>query len=387
MSMKPIAIYIHWPFCLSLCPYCDFNSHLLEKADIDLWIRSYKKEIAFFQEQISGRKISSIFFGGGTPSLMNPKIPQAIIEELSKYGQIAKNTEITLEANPTSYETNKFRLFKKAGINRVSIGVQSTQDKNLKFLGRKHSSSQAIEAIQSAANIFDKYSYDLIYALPGQSISDWQLELQNAQKFCGDHISLYQLTIEKGTPFYKQHNLGAFTLPSDDLAANMYEWTNSYLKKGNYNQYEISNYSKPNAECVHNLSYWNYDEYIGIGPGAHSRIHGINSIEAAMALNSPNLWLESIKTKGNGMQYQRKLSTEETVRECVMMSTRLTKGLKERNLIAKTNKNFKQVFNPEILQLYQKHNFLQIKQNTLQLTAKGLMLHNYIIPRLIKNIF
>ena len=235
--MRPISIYIHWPFCLSLCPYCDFNSHLFNSIDHELWLLAYRKEIRYFAEKLKGRFVRSIFFGGGTPSLMKPKIVEAIIEEISSLAIISDNTEITLEANPTSYEAKKFQEFKVAGINRVSIGVQSLNEDRLNFLGRKHSAKDAINAINSAKKLFSRYSFDLIYANQDQNLEQWQDELKNAFALAGGHISLYQLTIEKGTPFYKSFHDGKISLPSNDVAASMYEWTNDYLKDNKYKRY------------------------------------------------------------------------------------------------------------------------------------------------------
>jgi len=220
--MQPISVYIHWPFCLSLCPYCDFNSHIASTIDHDLWLNAYKQEINYFKEKLSGRQIQSIFFGGGTPSLMRPKTVKSIIDLLSNIGLISSTTEITLEANPTSYETEKFKEFKSAGINRVSIGVQSLKPEALEVLGRKHSKDEAISAIKSASKIFDRYSFDLIYAIPNQTLEDWKNELSNALELANGHISLYQLTIEKGTPFYQIFKSGQMQLPSNDSSANMY---------------------------------------------------------------------------------------------------------------------------------------------------------------------
>jgi oxygen-independent coproporphyrinogen-3 oxidase len=206
--------------------------------------------------------VKSIFFGGGTPSLMLPSTIEAILQKISSIGEMNSCTEITLEANPTSYETQKFKEFKLAGINRVSIGVQSFEQKGLEILGRKHSAKEAISAIKSASKLFDRYSFDLIYAIPEQNLSQWKQEMQFALSLANGHISLYQLTIEKGTPFYKSFHNGKLELPSNDLSANMYEWTNSYLEENSYHRYEISNYASKGQECLHNLCYWNYDEYM-----------------------------------------------------------------------------------------------------------------------------
>ncbi|MGC0372093.1 MAG: hypothetical protein DGJ47_000798 [Rickettsiaceae bacterium] len=380
--MKPVSIYIHWPFCLSLCPYCDFNSHIAGDVNDQQWIDAYKSEIDFFKHHIEKRYVKSVFFGGGTPSLMNPKIVEAIINYLSDLGTIDQSTEITLEANPTSYEADKFRSFKSAGINRVSIGVQSFDDNNLQFLGRKHSAKDALYAITSAAQIFDRYSYDLIYSLPNQTLSDWTSELKQGINFSNDHISLYQLTIEKGTPFYKLYSDKKFILPSDEVAADMYEWTNQYLQSKDYQRYEISNYAKPGSECLHNLVYWNYQEYIGIGPGAHSRIHTQNNISSIMTLHSPQKWLSSVQKTGNGIQKNIRLSDEDITLEYVMMASRLASGFLESDLQKVTGKTLDQVFNMSIIHDYQKLGLVDLSLGRFKLTSKGLVLHSYIISRI-----
>lgn len=382
--MSAISIYIHWPFCLSLCPYCDFNSHVADIIDYDVWLESYIKELIYFQEKIVGRRVRSIFFGGGTPSLMKPKLVEAIINHIASIATIDCNTEITLEANPTSYETQKFKNFKAAGINRVSIGIQSLNELSLKLLGRKHSSSEAIAAVNSASQLFKNYSFDLIYAIPAQSLANWQDELKLALKIAGNHISLYQLTIEKGTPFFKLYNNKKLILPSNDIAADMYEWTNNHLTQNNFNRYEISNYALLGSECVHNLCYWHYNEYIGIGPGAHSRLHYDNNrIETIMMIHKPEKWLEKVMSNGHGIQTKNSLSKDEVIKEAFMMGSRLKIGINEDHFYQITGFKFDQVLNLNIVQQYQHLGLLNYNKRNIYLTSKGLLLHNYIIPRLL----
>jgi len=382
--MKSVSIYIHWPFCLSLCPYCDFNSHLSNKIDHEAWLEAYKKEIDYFADKIKGRLIKSIFFGGGTPSLMRPETVSGIIQKLADLAEISVSTEITLEANPTSYETEKFREFKSAGINRVSIGVQSFQQNGLEILGRKHSAKEAINAIESASNLFNRYSFDLIYAIPEQTLTQWQQEVEFALSLAGGHISLYQLTVEKGTPFYQLFKNGKLPLPSNDLAANMYEWTSNYLQEHNYKRYEISNYAINEQECVHNLCYWNYDEYIGIGPGAHSRLHETDgSIKAVMMLHKPEKWLQSVAENSHGIQTNVSLAKQEIVEEVFMMGTRLEAGISEKKFYQITQKNFLDSLNFKTIEHYMQQGLVEIQDGYLALTNKGLMLHNYLVPRML----
>ena len=381
--MKPISIYIHWPFCLSLCPYCDFNSHVSNFINHNTWLEAYKKELSYFADRIAQRPVRSIFFGGGTPSLMEPNTILGIIAAISDIAIVDKNTEITLEANPTSYELEKFKEFKAAGINRVSIGVQSLRNERLQSLGRKHSAQNALDAIKSAATLFDKYSFDLMYATQNQDLKTWQDELKEAMKFAGGHISLYQLTIEKGTPFFKLYKDKKLILPSNDEAADMYEWTNEYLQQNQYKRYEISNYALRGHECLHNLCYWNYDEYIGIGPGAHSRLHNKEGIVALMMANKPNTWLDKVNELGHGIQTKTQLSKIETIEEVLMMGTRLQAGIVEEKFQEITGKKFLDSLNINVIEQLRHQNFVTMSAGQIKLSEKGLLLHSYIVPRML----
>lgn len=379
-----LSIYIHWPFCLSKCPYCDFNSHVANIIDHNQWLKSYETEIEYFKDIIQNKYIKSIFFGGGTPSLMNPIIVEGIINKISNLAIIDNQTEITLETNPTSFETEKFKAFKSAGINRVSIGVQSLKEDDLKKLGRTHDALQAIKTIEAANTIFSRVSFDLIYARSGQQLKDWQIELKQAMQLATSHISLYQLTIEKGTPFYKLFHDGHLILPHSDEAAEMYEWTNYYLESKKYFRYEISNYAQVKHECLHNLTYWNYNNYLGIGPGAHSRIiDASSSVSAIMMWHKPEKWLDSVKTKNVGIQTNAKLTNQEIIEETLMMGLRLSKGINISTLEQKVNVKLENILDINNLKHYQALDLIRLDEN-IYLTDKGLMLHSYIVPRLIK---
>ena len=261
---KDISVYIHWPFCKSKCPYCDFNSHVRETIEIDKWNQAYLIEIENNRENLLEKNIVSIFFGGGTPSLMPSFIISNIIDKLSNVANINEKTEITFEANPTSVESQKFKEFALAGINRVSLGVQSFNEDDLKFLGREHSLTEALEAIEIAKKNFKRYSFDLIYALPNQTLKAWENELKSALKFADKHLSLYQLTIEKGTPFYGLYKKKKFTIPNENLAKDFYDSTQDIMNNLSLPAYEISNHAAMGEECRHNMAYWQYDEFIGI---------------------------------------------------------------------------------------------------------------------------
>lgn len=382
-----ISIYIHWPFCLSLCPYCDFNSHISASIDHARWLKAYEKELEYFTSTLKNKQIKSIFFGGGTPSLMQPFVVEGIINKIASLGQLNDLCEITLEANPTSFETNKFKDFKKAGVNRVSLGIQALNKEDLLTLGRKHSSEEAISAIKSASKIFSRYSFDLIYARPSQTLDAWKNELKFALQLAGSHISLYQLTIEKGTPFFNLFRQGKLKLPEEELSATLYEWTNDFLETNNYSRYEISNYAFKDQECLHNLCYWNYNEYIGIGAGAHSRIHNKTiseqqtEINALMMYHKPEKWLNSVEEQGHGIQYNNKLTKTEIIQELIMMGTRLSSGIKEAKLLDLMNLKFADVLNYDILNHYINNNLASLSNDVLKLSDKGLLLHNYLISR------
>lgn len=386
MQQSPLSIYIHWPFCLSLCPYCDFNSHINSSIDHLLWQGAYKKEILFYQEKIKDRYIKSIFFGGGTPSLMEPKTIEGIIELIASIGVVDEETEITIEANPTSYEAAKFHDFKAAGVNRVSIGVQSILDERLAFLGRKHSAKEALKALESAAGLFDRFSFDLIYATPNQQLSSWNSELQEALKFATGHLSLYQLTIEKGTPFYNLYRKGQLVPIVDEVAGNMYELTNDILSENGYNAYEISNYALINHECKHNLCYWQYDEYLGIGPGAHGRTHRANGdISAVMMIHNPQKWLEQVYVLDHGIQKENVLSKREIIEEILMMGLRLKQGLSIKKFKELTGQEIQNILDQDFFALIKKKGLIEFEDDRLKLTERGFLLHSYLVPRLIKD--
>ncbi|MGI4776369.1 MAG: radical SAM family heme chaperone HemW [Janthinobacterium lividum] len=387
-----ISIYVHWPFCLSKCPYCDFNSHVTQGIDHSLWLSSYIKEINYFSEIIRNKYVKSIFFGGGTPSLMKPEVVKGVIEEISKIGIINSLTEITLEANPTSFEISKFQEFSKAGVNRISIGVQSLRENDLKRLGRQHSALQAVEAIKQAGKIFPRISFDLIYARHDQTLEEWQVELREAMELASGHISLYQLTIEKGTLYYNMHKNKQIILPQQEVAADMYEWTTSFLNSRNYNRYEISNYAKKGQESIHNLAYWNYDEYLGIGPGAHSRLRNFdtindevheNSISSLMMKHKPESWLASVSDLNHGIQNSKKLSRKDVIEEFFMMGLRLERGINFANLKNILNAEIYEIVDKNKAEYYSSLGLIDVTKHNICLTRRGLMLHNYLVPNLL----
>ncbi|UWQ83415.1 radical SAM family heme chaperone HemW [Leisingera caerulea] len=321
------GLYVHWPFCQAKCPYCDFNSHVSAKIDQKLWVRAYLAELDRLSEQLSGRVLNTIFFGGGTPSLMHPETVAAVIERAREIWPFANDMEISLEANPGSVEAGRFAGYRDAGINRVSMGIQALNDEDLRRLGRIHSVSEATAAFDIARNCFDRVSFDLIYARQGQTLEAWKAELNEALSMAIDHVSLYQLTIEDGTAFGDRYARGKLRgLPEDDTAADMYLATQEITSAHGMAGYEVSNHAKPGAESRHNLIYWRYGDYAGIGPGAHGRLTLNGARFATETHLAPGAWLEAVN-KGNGESLREPLTREDAAAEYLMMGMRLTEGL------------------------------------------------------------
>jgi putative oxygen-independent coproporphyrinogen III oxidase len=329
MNLKaPFAVYVHWPFCLSKCPYCDFNSHVRHGGiDEARFVRAYEAEIAATAERVRGRTVSSIFFGGGTPSLMQPSSVQTILDCIGKYWTIAQGVEVTLEANPTSVEATRFRGFHTAGVNRVSLGVQALDDVALKELGRLHSAQEALDAVAVARSIFERYSFDLIYARPRQTPEAWAAELKRAIAEAAEHLSLYQLTIEPDTPFFGLHKAGKLPVPDEDLARDLYDLTQAVCLNAGMPAYEISNHSRPGAECRHNLIYWRGHDYAGVGPGAHGRLTIDGRRTATATEKRPEAWLMRVEEGGTGLTVDERLTSGEAADEYLLMGLRLAEGI------------------------------------------------------------
>ncbi len=325
---SPFAVYVHWPFCLSKCPYCDFNSHVRHGGiDEARFLRAYETEIAATAARVPGRTVSSIFFGGGTPSLMQASSVQTILDCIGKHWTVAPDVEVTLEANPTSVEATRFRGYRTAGVNRVSLGVQALDDDALKELGRLHTAQEALDAVAVARSIFDRYSFDLIYARPQQSLDAWAAELKRAIAEAAEHLSLYQLTIEPDTPFFGLHRAGKLAVPGEDLARDLYDLTQSICSKADLPAYEISNHARPGAECRHNLVYWRGHDYAGVGPGAHGRLT-IDGRRVATATDKrPEAWLVRLEETGTSFTVDEKLTSGETADEYLLMGLRLAEGI------------------------------------------------------------
>lgn len=377
LVVSDLSIYIHYPFCKSKCPYCDFNSHVRESVEHEKFLRAYEKELEFFAAKIGkGRgatKIKTIFFGGGTPSLMPIFLVEGILKKISELWVVDEKCEISLEANPTSSEASKFKELRDIGINRLSLGIQALNDKDLKFLGREHSSKEAIKTIELAAKIFENFSFDLIYARPEQTLESWSDELKRAINFGTKHLSLYQLTIEKGTRFFSDFSQKKFAMPTENLSAEFYELTNEVTSDEGLELYEISNYAKKDFECRHNLVYWRGGDYLGIGAGAHSRVYLDNeeNRSAIMMIHEPLNWLKKVEKFGAGIQKLEQTSDEEMRQELILMGMRLKEGMDLR------------FFDLAKLEKLQKQGLIEVELDRVKITNQARLLTNSIIEKLI----
>ncbi len=326
-SVPDFGVYIHWPFCLSKCPYCDFNSHVVANVDQSQWAAALRRELEYMRALTGPRHVRSIFFGGGTPSLMEVSTVEAVLSAIARLWTVDAEVEISLEANPTSVEAERFRGYRAAGVNRLSLGVQSLDDRELKFLGRLHSADEALKAIGLARETFPRLSFDLIYARPGQTAEAWARELRLALAHAADHLSLYQLTIEDGTAFARLYEKGAFRLPEEEDAAELYRLTGEIAAEAGLSAYEVSNYARPGAECRHNLVYWRYGDYAGVGPGAHGRVTADGRRLATRTLKAPGAWLAAVKNAGQGLEASEEISAGEQGDEMMLMGLRLEEGV------------------------------------------------------------
>ena len=380
---KPLSIYIHYPFCKSKCPYCDFNSHVRDGVDHARFLRAYECELEFFAAKNPDRKITTIFFGGGTPSLMPIFLVEGILKKIAALWALDQNCEISLEANPTSSEAEKFKALRDIGINRLSIGIQALNNTDLKFLGREHSSQEAIAVIETAAKIFDNFSFDLIYARPKQTLEDWEQELKRAISFGTKHLSLYQLTIEKGTKFFSQFARKEFVMPDENLSAEFYEMTNQITSDAGFELYEISNYSKKNFECRHNLVYWQGGDYLGMGAGAHSRIYfdGAANRQAITMLHEPLAWLEKVETNKAGIQKVEEVAADELLEELILMGLRLSEGISNEIFQTHFQKNIEEIFDFKKLRMLESQGLIAITNGSVKIPQHSRLLTNAIITK------
>jgi putative oxygen-independent coproporphyrinogen III oxidase len=374
------GIYIHWPFCAAKCPYCDFNSHVRhQKVDQARFTAAFLKEMERMRSLSGPKTVTSIFLGGGTPSLMDPSTVGALLDGVAKYWTMPRGIEITMEANPTSVEAERFRGYRAAGVNRVSLGVQALNDADLKFLGRMHSVEDALKAVKLAREIFPRMSFDLIYARPNQTIAAWEEELKQAISYAVDHLSLYQLTIEEGTPFFGLHKAGKIITPDEEHAAQLYEATQAITEREGMPAYEVSNHAKPGAESRHNLTYWRYGDYAGIGPGAHGRLTRGHDKMATVTEKHPETWLERVEKDGDGMIEQDLLGPDEQSDELLLMGLRLREGVD----LARWQQLSGRDPDPEREQFLLEHGFIERLGNSrLRCTPKGMLVLDAVVADL-----
>jgi oxygen-independent coproporphyrinogen-3 oxidase len=369
--MEPLALYIHWPFCLAKCPYCDFNSHVRERIDQTRFAAALRAELAWEASRLGRRPLASVFFGGGTPSLMAPETVASLLADATRLFDPVAQMEVTLEANPTSVEAGKLTAFRAAGVNRVSLGVQSLNESDLRRLGRQHSPEQALAALALARRLFPRVSFDLIYARPGQTLAAWREELRRALELASDHLSLYQLTIEPGTAFEALHRRGELILPDDDAAAALYDATGEEAARFGLLPYEVSNYARPGAESRHNLAYWRYHDYAGIGPGAHGRVTLDGALLATRRHSAPEPWAERVERDGHGTTSEEPVAQPERAREMLLMGLRLTEGIDSERFAARTGVALEDALDRTVLARALEEDYLVWRGTRLRPTSEG----------------
>ncbi len=379
------GLYVHWPFCKAKCPYCDFNSHVREAIDQKRWRDALLTELEQGAAELDegGRRLTSIFFGGGTPSLMDPETAGAVIERARALWDCGPDLEVTLEANPTSSEAARFAGFAAAGVNRLSIGVQALDDAALSFLGRQHSAAEALEAVALARAAVPRFSFDLIYARPGQSLTAWREELARALGEGPEHIALYQLTIEENTVFHGAWRRGELPMPEEETAARLYETTQADLEAAGLAAYEISNHARPGAACRHNLTYWRYGDYVGIGPGAHGRITVGGEKWATRRHRAPEAWLAAVEAKGHATRQKQALSARERLEEMLMMGLRLEEGVARATFRRELNDEPEALLDRQALAALEEAGFLLLDDRALRATAEGRQRLDPLLARLL----
>ena len=379
---EALALYIHWPFCASKCPYCDFNSHVRETIEQRRWRNALLADLDHAAGETGERVLGSIFFGGGTPSLMAPETVAALLARAQERWRFAADIEITLEANPSSVEAARFAALRAAGVNRLSLGVQALDDAALRFLGRRHDLAEALSAIALARRHFPRFSFDLIYARPGQTLAAWEAEIDHAAALAGDHLSLFQLGIEPGTAFALSHARGDFALPEEDLAGALYEATQARLAGAGLFAYEISNHARPGGESRHNLAYWRQGDYAGIGPGAHGRLTRNSRRTATRQYRAPETWLGAVEGCGHGREESLDLSPAEQRREALMMGLRLAEGVERERFHARTGAEIEAVLDLGRLPDLVAGGFIALDARGLRATPAGRQRLNAVLAAL-----
>jgi putative oxygen-independent coproporphyrinogen III oxidase len=378
---RGFGIYVHWPFCLAKCPYCDFNSHVRERVDQAAWRNALLTELDRWAEETGPRPVTSIFFGGGTPSLMPPATVDAVLQRIAQRWPVSDDLEITLEANPTSVEAAAFADLARAGVARVSLGVQALDDASLAMLGREHSAREALDAVALAARIFARFSFDLIYARPHQTRAAWEAELRRALDHADEHLSVYQLTIEPGTVFEGRFRRGELTVPDEEVQAALYEDTQRILSEAGLPAYEISNHARPGAESRHNLTYWRYGDYVGIGPGAHGRVTLDGVKYATRAHRAPEIWLE--RTATGTTTDRTRVEAGERGTEALLMGLRLVEGVPLQRLTDEAGLPLAKILDLEAVARLERGGFVRLTGDRLIATPAGLERLNAVLAALV----
>ena len=379
---RGVSLYVHWPFCVAKCPYCDFNSHVESFVDEAAWQAALLDELDHYAAVAGARTLRTVFFGGGTPSLMPPRIVGNLLERAARHWTVADDLETTLEANPSSAETSKLADFRAAGINRLSIGVQSFSDAELAFLGRAHDAAEGRRAVEAAARLFDRYSFDLIYALPGQQPEQWRERLRTALNLAGDHLSLYQLAIEKGTAFFAAHREGAFELPDDDDALGLMDATHAVTDAAGYPFYEVSNHAVPGGECRHNMLSWQGEDYAGIGPGAHGRIEVAGVRHATEQIPGPAAWLAAVRANGHGTRMRVPVDRASRLDELLITSLRLVSGVGRSAFLRATGEPLEARLDMEVVAALEQEGLVRLDDDALKATRAGMRCLDSLIAAL-----
>ena len=377
---EPLALYLHWPFCVSKCPYCDFNSHVRDRIDQNAYRYALLKDMAHEAALTGGRRLSSVFFGGGTPSLMPPATVEAILRAAQDHWGFAEDIEITLEANPSSVESARFADLARAGVNRVSLGLQALEDEALRFLGRAHDVREGLAALDAAQRLFERVSFDLIYARPGQGEAAWAAELAHALSFGASHLSLYQLTIEPGTRFESMVRKGEFTPADPDHAATLFELTRAATAAAGIPAYEISNHARQGEESRHNLIYWRYQDYVGIGPGAHGRRGGM----ASQRRKKPENWISALTRNGHGIESETALSAQDQAAEALLMGLRLDEGVDLARIAWLSGLQREALVDGGAIERLTKLGLVRLDNERLRVLEPGMLLLDAILPEIVR---
>jgi oxygen-independent coproporphyrinogen-3 oxidase len=378
-AKQAFGVYVHWPFCLSKCPYCDFNSHVRESVDQAAWRTALLADLAYEATQLPGRTLTSIFFGGGTPSLMPPETVAALIDAAANHWPFAPDIEITLEANPNSIEAARFGDIAAAGVNRVSLGLQALDNDALRYLGRAHDVTEGLAGLDTAQRAFKRVSFDLIYARPDQSPESWEAELTSALSFGTEHLSLYQLTVEPGTQFAARQAKGDLPTLDTDRAALLFEQTRAQTAAAGLPSYEISNHARPGAESRHNLTYWRYGDYAGIGPGAHGR----RNLLATVRRKKPENWIARVTANGHGMESEDDLSPAMRAQEALLMGLRLAEGIDVADIAERTGVAAEDLLHWPKVENLQGHGLLTHENTRIALTEAGMLLLDAILAEIV----